>query len=35
MEEDQYDFHAYCMRKQTLNAYIECVRALQCSSSRC
>lgn len=23
MEEDQYDFHAYCMRKQTLNAYIE------------
>ncbi|GAA6015450.1 hypothetical protein JCM8202_002475 [Rhodotorula sphaerocarpa] len=26
MEEDQYDFHAYCMRKQTLNAYIDLVR---------
>jgi hypothetical protein len=25
MDEDQYDFHAYCLRKQTLNAYIECV----------
>lgn len=26
MDEDQYDFHAYCLRKQTLNAYIECVQ---------
>ncbi|GAA5824891.1 hypothetical protein JCM11251_005383 [Rhodosporidiobolus azoricus] len=26
IEEDQYDFHAYCMRKQTLNAYIELLR---------
>ncbi|GAA5902731.1 hypothetical protein JCM6882_004052 [Rhodosporidiobolus microsporus] len=26
IEEDQYDFHAYCMRKSTLNAYIELLR---------
>ncbi|KWU43445.1 N-terminal acetyltransferase A, auxiliary subunit [Rhodotorula sp. JG-1b] len=26
MDEDQYDFHAYCLRKQTLNAYIDLVR---------
>ncbi|CEQ41002.1 SPOSA6832_02667, partial [Sporobolomyces salmonicolor] len=26
IEEDQYDFHAYCMRKSTLRAYIEMLR---------
>ncbi|GAA6030814.1 hypothetical protein JCM8097_008889 [Rhodosporidiobolus ruineniae] len=26
IEEDQYDFHAYCMRKSTLKAYIELLR---------
>ncbi|BGP27115.1 acetyltransferase [Rhodotorula toruloides] len=26
VEEDQYDFHAYCMRKYTLNAYVEMLR---------
>ncbi|BGO94951.1 hypothetical protein NBRC10512_000630 [Rhodotorula toruloides] len=26
VEEDQYDFHAYCMRKYTLNAYVELLR---------
>ncbi|GAA5916478.1 hypothetical protein JCM5296_005897 [Sporobolomyces johnsonii] len=26
IEEDQYDFHAYCMRKSTLRAYVEMLR---------
>ncbi|GAA5943951.1 peptide alpha-N-acetyltransferase complex A subunit NAT1 [Sporobolomyces koalae] len=26
IEEDQYDFHAYCMRKSTLRAYIQLLR---------
>ncbi|GAA5863158.1 hypothetical protein JCM8547_002815 [Rhodosporidiobolus lusitaniae] len=26
IEEDQYDFHAYCMRKSTLNAYVDMLR---------
>ncbi|GAA6010456.1 hypothetical protein JCM10207_001313 [Rhodosporidiobolus poonsookiae] len=26
IEEDQYDFHSYCMRKSTLKAYIELLR---------
>jgi len=25
IEEDQYDFHSYCIRKGTLRAYIQCV----------
>jgi len=28
IEEDQYDFHSYCVRKYTLKAYIECVSCL-------
>ncbi|GAA5837203.1 hypothetical protein JCM5353_001596 [Sporobolomyces roseus] len=26
IEEDQYDFHAYCMRKSTLRAYVQMLR---------
>lgn len=33
MDEDQYDFHAYCLRKQTLNAYIEYVNKTLIPSS--
>ena len=27
MEEDQFDFHQYCMRKMTLRTYVEMIRA--------
>lgn len=25
VEDDQYDFHSYCLRKSTLRAYVKCV----------
>jgi peptide alpha-N-acetyltransferase len=30
IEEDQYDFHGYNLRKFTINAYLECVSATIC-----
>ena len=34
MEEDQYDFHAYCLRKMTLRSYVEMLRAEDALYSR-
>lgn len=29
IEEDQFDFHSYCIRKMTLRAYIEMLRMVR------
>jgi N-alpha-acetyltransferase 15/16, NatA auxiliary subunit len=29
IEEDQFDFHGYCIRKMTLRAYIEMLRMVR------
>lgn len=35
IEEDQFDFHSYCIRKMTLRAYIEMLRMVRNLVSTC